>query len=93
MSGGETRKPCAIPNSERTLGPLCAPLPGAAVSCAARAQVCDALEVGARLLWGDLGAARWCHSRNPTQTLATLADGEKLYGAGEFLCRLEPDIP
>lgn len=92
MSRGETRAPFPI------LTELWAPSPlsflvQCAVSCAAQAQVCDTGEVVARLLWGDSGAARRCHSRNLTQNLATLGDAEKFHGAGEFLCRLEPDIP
>lgn len=39
--------------------------------------MCSILEVVARLLWGDSGAARWYHSRNSTQNLATLADAKK----------------
>lgn len=82
----------SIPDSDRAPSPLSF-LVQLAVSCAAQAQVCDTLEVVARLLWGDSGAARQCYSRDPTQNLATLVDAEKLHGAGEFLCRLEPDIP
>lgn len=92
VSSGETIAPFPILTEHRAPSPLSF-LVQPAVSCAAQAQVCDTLEVVARLLWGDSGAARQCHSRDLTQNLATLVDAEKLHGAGEFLCRLEPDIP